>query len=274
MFPFRTSAGARSRAFPPVVFILPALLAVLLGAGSVPAVEELGYWDYHAAVSAAERLDKMALVGSMEDDFGLYAVIGDRFGLIRIYYLTDQSSEEIWSSKQLQGSVMEVIVSDLNQDGDDEIVAWTTSGMIYAWNAATQKLVYETLGNDFEMIHCLTTGNTDEDPAQEIIVNADQKIYYLDGLTFNREWTSLSEYEATRMVCGDVDGDHTVEIVLNTGQVVDSRTGDVEWEDEVFGNRIILMDIDGDGIPEVMSESDGSVMKIFDVDHRKEKHLQ
>jgi len=274
MFPCRIFSIARSRALTRYVFVLPAVLAVLLAVGSAAAVEELGYWDYQATVSAAERLDKMALVGSMEDDFGLYAVIGDRFGLIRIYYLTDQSSEEIWSSKQLQGSVMEVIVSDLNQDGDDEIVAWTTSGMIYAWNAATQKLLYETLNNDFEMIHCLATGNTDEDPALEIVVNADRKIYYLDGQTFNREWTSLSEYQATRMACGDVDGDDNVEIVLNTGQVVDSRTGDVEWEDEVFGNRIILVDIDGDGIPEVMSESDGVVMKIFDVDHRKEKHLQ
>jgi hypothetical protein len=35
-----------------------------------------------------------------------------------------------------------------------------------------------------------------------------------------------------------------------------------------------ILDIDGDGIPEVLSESDGLPLRIFDVDHRKEKHLQ
>lgn len=274
MSAFRISGSAGAR---PVLAVLLAAVAssiLLLSAGPAAAVEELGYWEYQSVVSAAERLDKMALVGSLEDQYGLYAVVGDRFGLIRIYYLTHESSEELWSSKQLQGSVMEVLVADLDQDGSDEIVAWTASGMIYVWDAASRKLLYETLTNDFEMIHCLAVGDTDEDDQLEIVINADMKIYYLDGTTFTREWTSLNEYQATRMACGDVDGDDSVEIVLNTGQVVDSRTGDVEWEDEVFGNRIVLVDIDGDAIPEVLSESDGMVMKIFDVDYRKEKHLQ
>nr|MBC8423775.1 hypothetical protein [bacterium] len=71
-----------------------------------------------------------------------------------------------------------------------------------------------------------------------------------------------------------VDGDGTPEIVLNTGQVIDSRGGDVEWEDEAFGARIELVDMDGDGIPEVLTESDGGVLKIYDIDNRREKHLQ
>ena len=71
----------------------------------------------------------------------------------------------------------------------------------------------------------------DDDPQTEIIINADNRLYYLDGLSFNREWTSLQEYEATRMMCGDVDGDRRNEIILSTGQVIDSRSGEVEWED-------------------------------------------
>jgi hypothetical protein len=62
--------------------------------------------------------------------------------------------------------------------------------------------------------------------------------------------------------------------VLNTGQVLNSRSGDLKWGDEVFGARIELLDVDGDGILEVLTESDAAVMKIYDVDVRREKHLQ
>ena len=33
-------------------------------------------------------------------------------------------------------------------------------------------------------------------------------------------------------------------------------------------------DIDGDGLPEILTESDNSSLRIFDADYRKEKHLQ
>ncbi len=273
MEPMRATRGPEGSAICRTAFLAAvALIAVF----TLPcaAQEELGYWEYQSIVSAAERLDKMALVGSLEDDFGLYAVIGDRFGLVRINYLTHQSSEEIWSSKQLHGSVSEVLVADLDRDGDDEIIAWTGSGMVYVWDSESHKLLYESLTTDYETIHCLAVGRADDDPQLELVINADRKIHYIDGKHFTREWTSLNEYQATRMACGDVDGDRTMEIVLNNGQVIDARSGDVEWEDEVFGLRIVLVDIDGDGIPEIMTESDGSPMKIFDVDHRKEKHLQ
>ena len=37
-----------------------------------------------------------------------------------------------------------------------------------------------------------------------------------------------------------------VELVLNTGHVLDSGTGAVEWSDQVFGERFELLDFDGD----------------------------
>jgi hypothetical protein len=250
------------------------LTIVLCGAATATAADELGYWDYRAIMTASERLDHVSCIESLEDAQGPYIVIGDRFGLVRIVHITGEGSEDIWTSKQLNGTVQEVITADLDGDGQDEIIAWTTSAMVYVWSSVDRALRFETLLNDFTAVHSLTTGNVDDDEPLEILVNADDHIYYLDGVTFNREWTSLQEYQATRMAVGDVDGDGTPEIVLNTGQVIDSRGGDVEWEDEAFGARIELVDMDGDGIPEVMTESDGGVLKIYDIDSRREKHLQ
>lgn len=237
--------------------------------------KELSYLEYQTLVISAHRLDKLAVMEPFGKDVGMFLVLGDRYGLVHVYHLTHNGSEELWKSKQLNGLVEEVQVVDLDGDGyDDSYMAWTSAAMVYVWNAEDFRLSYESLTSDFEKIHSFTSGNVDDDEAIEIIINADKHIHYLDGVSFNIEWTSLREYEATRMLCGDVDGDRRNEIILNTGQVLDSRTGDVEWADEVFGSRIQLLDMDGDEIPEILTESDGTVMKVFDADRRLEKHMQ
>ncbi len=115
----------------------------------------------------------------------------------------------------------------------------------------------------------------DEDPASEIVLLADRRIVYIDGVTFNKEFTSISNYEATQMRCGDVDGDQRVEVVLNSGQVVDSVSGELEWEDEPFFEKIELLDIDGDGMPEILTEPlQGGALKVFDADYRSEVRFQ
>jgi hypothetical protein len=252
------------------------VLAILLILVALPlfAKEMLGGWDYDAARRTSERADHVTWIVSMEDDYGPYIAIGDRFGLVRILYLTGDGSEEIWSSKQLNGIVQQVISTDLDGDFKDELIAWTDAGMVYVWSAHTQRLKYESLMNDFDEITCMCIGDTDDDVAYEIIINADEKIHYLDGKSFSREYSSISNFNATRMACADVDGDNSNELVLNTGQVLDARSCEEEWSDQVFGARIELMDIDGDGLPEILTESDNSSLRIFDADYRKEKHLQ
>jgi hypothetical protein len=71
-----------------------------------------------------------------------------------------------------------------------------------------------------------------------------------------------------------VDGDERVELVLNTGQVLDSGTGEVEWADQVFGTRLELLDFDGDGILEILTEGPGSPLRVWDADFRAEKRFQ
>ncbi|MFH1841721.1 MAG: hypothetical protein ABIF77_00805 [bacterium] len=258
--------------------LLVLLLTLQLGVDIVPAQavqEELGFLEFQQLVRAASRLDKLAMLEPVTEVVGMYLVMGDRFGVVHVYHLTGGASDEIWKSKQLNGVVDEVEVADLDGDAyEDAIVARSSSGVIYVWSGEDFNQVYESLTTDFEKITAMTFGNVDDDDAIEIILNADEHIHYLDGLTFNREWTSMQEYEATRMLCGDVDGDNRNEIILNNGQVLDARSGDVEWEDEVFGSRIELLDMDGDGVLEIITESDGMVVKIYDVDHRMEKHLQ
>ena len=67
-----------------------------------------------------------------------------------------------------------------------------------------------------------------------------------------------------------------LEIVLNTGRVLDALTADAEWETSAFGAQISLFDIDGDGIDEVIGYGSPGQdqIRIFDVDERQEKPFQ
>jgi hypothetical protein len=70
-----------------------------------------------------------------------------------------------------------------------------------------------------------------------------------------------------------VDSDAPLEIVLNSGVVIDTVVGEAEWRTDPFGERIELLDIDGDGIEEVLGYTQGAPMRIFEVDRRQERPL-
>jgi len=251
-------------------------LSLCLDAPSAAAQEELSYREYRALAATSLNLLHCAMFEPMSGETGMYLAIGDRYGKINVYRLNaGRDHDRVWASRSLDGSPDEVLVADLDGDGFDDHIVCRTPRRLYAFDLASDFFMsYESQPNDFQQIRAFTVANVDEDPAHEIVVNADDKIHYIDGETFSREWTSLNNYQATRMRCGDVDGDGRVEIVLNTGQVIDSATGDVEWEEEAFGSRLELLDFDGDGVPEVLTEGDGTPLRVWDIDYRAEKRFQ
>jgi hypothetical protein len=259
--------------------IVPATAAILLAAVVLAplaeAATDLSYEEYQRIARVAHRLLHVTMFEPLEGEPGMNVAIGDRYNTVNVYYLTEGTGERTWRSRALSGVVEELIVMDADGDGlDDTLVARTNAGRIYAWSLADYRQIFESLPGDYERITCFTTGNVDDDPQNELVINADRRIYYVDGVTGNRDFTSLSEYEATEVRCGDVDGDDRVELVLNTGQVLDGLTAEVEWAEEVFGQRIELLDYDGDGILEIFTESDGGFLRVFNVDYRREARFQ
>ena len=250
-------------------------LVVLAGTTVVQAQQELTYDEFRQITTTSNRLRPVTSFEPLEGETGMYFVLGDRFNRVHIYHMTQGESTRVWKSRQLNGFVLEILVVDLSGDGlDDSLVARTNSGFIYVWRLVDYQLIYESLAGEYRNITCFTVANMDEDPQTELVLNADTKLYTVDGLTFNRDWTSLQNYEANQIRCGDVDGDNRVEIVLNTGQVIDGRTGELEWAAEVFDIFIELLDFDGDGIPEILTWGPGRPLRAFDVDYRKEIRFQ
>ena len=247
-----------------------------LSVRSVKAQDELTYTDYRTLSWAADRMDHLVQFEPIHGESGMYFALGERFGTVQVVKVDARGAQRVWKSTQLSGIPDELLTADMDGDQlEDTILCRTSSGKVYAWTMDGYNLVWESLATEFQEITCFTTANMDEDQATEIVMVADNRIVYVDGSNYSKQFTSIEEYQATQVRCGDVDGDGRMEIVLNTGQVLDSGTGDVEWEDETFFARIELLDIDGDGIPEVLTENPGGgPMKVFDVDFHSEVRFQ
>jgi len=259
-----------------VLLFASLLLSGVPGAARAQIGGELSYRQYRDLAWVADRLDHVTQFEPLQGEAGMYFAIAERFGTVQVVRMDARGTERVWKSNQLGGVPEEVLTADLNGDGlDDALVCRTSSGKIYAWELENYNLVWESLAGEYAKVSCFTTANVDDDPQTEIVMIADNRIIYIDGVNFTKEFTSISEYQATMIRCGDVDGDRRMEIVLNSGQVVDSGSGDVEWEDQNFYGRIELLDIDGDGMPEVLTENEGGgPLKVFDVDYRSEVRFQ
>lgn len=259
-----------------VMTLLMLIMGLSLFSGAALAQEELSYEQYRALSWAADRLDHLAAFEPLHGEPGMYTALGERFGTVLVIKHTPRGAERVWKSNQLSGIPDEVMTADLSGDGlEDSIICRTNSGKIYVWAMDGYTLIWESLPSEYQRIECFTTMNMDDDRSNEIVLLADGKIVYIDGGTFNKEWTSINDFQATMIRCGDVDGDGRVEIVLNSGQVLDSVSGSIEWEEQVFYTSIELFDIDGDGMPEVITENGISgPVKVFDMDYGNEVRFQ
>lgn len=259
-----------------LLVLLGLCVSCLFGTDSALAEGELNYSQYRALSWAADRINHMTKFEPIHGEEGMYLAIGERFGTVQVAKMDASGMSRVWKSNPLSGIPDEVLTADLDGDGlDDSLLCRTSNGKIYVWSLDGYNLMWESLESEYRMITCFTTANMDEDLPNEIVMVADNRIVYVDGVGFTKQFTSINEYSATMVRCGDVDGDNRVEVVLNSGQVVDSVSGDIEWEDETFFAKIELFDIDGDGLPEILTENPGNgPLKVFDADFKAEVRFQ
>ncbi|MDP6529106.1 MAG: hypothetical protein QGI43_05405, partial [Gemmatimonadota bacterium] len=168
---------------------------------------------------------------------------GDTRGIVHLLVSDGERLREKWKSFPLEGSVREVFGADLDQDGHMEIVAWTSGARIYVWETTKYELMWESVDEKFEAIQAMAIANVDRDNALEMVVCADNKVAYYDGIEFFREREGRDFVEPGYMVIADVDGDLTDEIVLNDGYVLDTATLNIEWATDGFGYPMTLFDV-------------------------------
>lgn len=253
-----------------------ALILALAAAAATAADNELTYRQYRDLARLADGFEHVAMFEPLQGEAGMFVAVAERFGNVMVFKADGKGVRTVWKSDQLAGIPEEVVVADLTGDGlDDALLCRTAAARVYVWKLEDFSELWESLSGEYSSITCFTVANVDEDPAAEIVMVADNHLVYVDTATFSKQFTSITEYTATMVRCGDVDADGTAEIVLNTGKVVDARSGEVEWEDETFFGRIELVDLDGNGTVDVLTEAPaGGPLKVFDVGGRREVRFQ
>lgn len=265
------SSNAIWRGRPAWAILCAAVLSLCLPcmAEEEPPVES-GRWL--ATAGALDEFDTAHVLPSVEGA-AERLVLGDVHGFVHVYERRDEAFEEVWVSEFMEGSVAGLSVADVNDDGLDEIVAFSESGRLVFFDSADYSILWANPPNEYERITAVLIRNIDDDEQAELIMCADGRLVIYDGRDQFEEWRSdQNNIEATDIIVADVDGDGADEIVLNDGFVYDARFRDLEWQSpESFGERLGALDIDNDDIPEIIGEFGGQYLRIFDIDLRRMK---
>jgi len=202
--------------------------------------------------------------GSLEQG-NLRLIYTDNKNYIQIYRVEDDRIELEWKQTTLGSRATSIFISDLYGDERPMLVISTLGGRILVYDMDGFDLEWENLQDPFEMIEYLVAENIDEDPQQELIFVAEEKLYIYDSLNKTFEWVSPLRVRAQMIKLANMDDDPQLEIILNTGIIFDSKFYNVEFEwDRPFGARIELFDLNSDGIPEIWGEDQDQTLKIFD----------
>jgi len=209
------------------------------------------------------------------EDQATRLMLGDAHGFLHVYEQRSEAEafDEIWVSEYFEGPIAGVFIADINLDKLDEIILFTESGRFHFLDVRDYHTIWSNPPTDYKRISAMHLYNVDDDPQEEILFVGDGRLIVYDGRDQFEEWRSDQDnITATEMLVGDVDGDEVEEIILNDGFIFDARYRDLEWQSpESFGERIGLLDIDDDSIPEVIGEFSGRQLRIFAIDLRRMK---
>lgn len=202
--------------------------------------------------------------------------LGDANGLLHVYEARDDGFAEVWVSGYLEGAIAGIEVIDVNDDGLAEIVVFTDRGRIHYLDGQGYTPLWSSVPGEYERLTAQTAANVDDDPQPELILCTGGRLVIFDAKDQFEEWRSdQAGFAATDILVADVDGDDEDEIVLSDGYVFDARFHGLEWQSpEAFGDRLGVLDLDGDGILELVGEFNGRFLKVFDVDLRRAKSLK
>jgi hypothetical protein len=190
----------------------------------------------------------------------------DQAGHLHVEKVEDGALVSDWESTTLGSRATSLFVTDLYGDGKQKIVVSTIAGRILIYDLATFQLDWENLQLRYNRIDFMAPAQLDSDAQQEVVILADDRLYIFDGYNRNIQWSSTIPLVASFLAIGNVDDDPQPEIVLNTGKIVDGRFYNIQFQtDKVFGERIELLDVTGDGYNDVVGEFSDRSIRVFDV---------
>lgn len=180
--------------------------------------------------------------------------------------LVEKRRREVWAP------VKQITLADADGDRKNDLLVTTKRGDLFVINLLSLDDIWRTADGYFTSILCFTVADVDDDEQPEIVLVADDHLVIMSGEKESEEFRSTEEYSATKLCVADVDNDGDDEIVMDTGQVLDARFRQLEWDyGAPFGAAMDIFDIDGDGNLEIVGSDAAGGVRIIEADERREK---
>ncbi len=156
-------------------------------------------------------------------------------------------------------------IADLNGDGHPDIV-FSKGDKILFIDGVT-KTTFASLSNKGVATQALSIADIDRDGILDLVLlkaaplsGATQLLEVYNAKTRAFEWSldllANANSSAQALTIGNVDNDAALEIITNTGYVIDGKTHAIEWSYPAFGFSVCTGDIDGDGVDEIVALQD------------------
>jgi len=190
----------------------------------------------------------------------------DKAGHIHVYKYDDGVMETEWEVTTLGSRATSLIVADLYSDGKQKLATSSINGRLLIYDVASYQLEWENLQLRFVRVDHAAVANLDGDKQLEVVILADDNLFIFDSYNRSIQWSSTTKMPAKFVVIGNIDDDPQLEIVLNSGSIVDGRFYNIQFQtDQPFGDRIALADMTADGFADVVGEFPDRSLRIFDV---------
>jgi len=246
--------------------ILAALLLILLAmpAAAQRWVNQSYPWalvEHHPMVEMIDDTTDKFVYGTARGF--LYVLERDR----QTGRLATKTQREVWAP------VKGIRVAEATGDKRNDLIVITRNGDLFVINLDTMEDVWRTAEGYFSTIADFSVANVEGDDNPEIILLADDRLVVFAGASESELYRSTEQYTASQIRVADVDADGQLEIVLDTGQVLDARFRQLEWEYETpFGTPLDILDLDGDGKLEIIGRTQAGDLLIIDGDERRAKY--
>lgn len=237
-----------------------------------------------AAPAAAQHQMTRESLAQMSDHYRFFKVLPDNAdGRMRyVYadegphlhaYYVDENGRSVLDWETNVGSQIRSLVITRTRHDRTLIVVATTKGKVFAYDGTTYNLDRENLTEPFTSLQAMAIAELDNDGIVEIILLGVREgeemphLFVYDAVSRALKWRTQETFSASEILVANLDDDRQPEIILNTGTVIDSRFRTIEIDfvqDGGFGVRLRLLDINGDGFPEIFGTTIGDQLRVFD----------